>query len=142
MTDNICAVCGGKKLSAFQNKSVPLHDGSLIQGLSGICCESCGELWLDDNSHARFAAAGNALVLEQRKNQQHWLRQARKKLGLTQVQAQQLTGGGHNAFSRYERGEARPLPAVVNLFRLLDAHPELLNEVYPAYKATEQVHYA
>jgi hypothetical protein len=34
-----------------------------------------------------------------------------------------LTGGGHNAFSRYERGEAAPLPAVINLFRLLDKHP-------------------
>src|SRR5260370_26833630 len=29
-----------------------------------------------------------------------------------------MIGGGHNAFSRYERGEAAPLPAVVNLFRL------------------------
>jgi len=33
------------------------------------------------------------------------------------------------AFSRYERGEAAPLPAVVNLFRLLDKHPELLQEL-------------
>ncbi len=40
-----------------------------------------------------------------------------------------LTGGGHNAFSRYERGEAAPLPAVVNLFRLLDKHPELLKDL-------------
>lgn len=30
---------------------------------------------------------------------------------------------------RYERGEARPMPAVVNLFRLLDKHPELLSEL-------------
>ena len=37
-------------------------------------------------------------------------------------QRAELTGGGHNAFSRYERGEAAPLPAVVNLFRLLDRH--------------------
>jgi HTH-type transcriptional regulator / antitoxin MqsA len=28
-----------------------------------------------------------------------------------------------------ERGEAAPLPAVVNLFRLLDKHPELLNDL-------------
>jgi HTH-type transcriptional regulator / antitoxin MqsA len=43
--------------------------------------------------------------------------------------AARLTGGGHNAFSRYERGEAVPLPAVVNLFRLLDKHPELLKDL-------------
>ena len=53
----------------------------------------------------------------------------RKKLGLTQRQAAQITGGGHNAFSRYERGEAQPMPAVVNLFKILDKHPELLAEV-------------
>ena len=53
----------------------------------------------------------------------------RKKLGLSQKEAAKIAGGGHNAFSRYERGEAKPLAAVVNLFRLLDRHPELLNEL-------------
>jgi HTH-type transcriptional regulator/antitoxin MqsA len=43
--------------------------------------------------------------------------------------AAELAGGGHNAFSRYERGESMPLPAVVNLFRLLDRHPDLLKEL-------------
>jgi HTH-type transcriptional regulator/antitoxin MqsA len=40
-----------------------------------------------------------------------------------------LTGGGHNAFSRYERGEVLPLPAVIKLLRLLDKHPELLKDI-------------
>jgi HTH-type transcriptional regulator/antitoxin MqsA len=35
---------------------------------------------------------------------------------------------GHDTV-RYERGEATPLPAVVNLFRLLDKHPELLKDL-------------
>ncbi|MCX5882377.1 MAG: type II toxin-antitoxin system MqsA family antitoxin [Deltaproteobacteria bacterium] len=34
-----------------------------------------------------------------------------------------------NAFSRYERGKAKPRPAVVNLFKLLDKHPRLLDEL-------------
>jgi len=57
------------------------------------------------------------------------LARIRKKLKLTQQAAAKLTGGGKNAFSRYERGEAKPMPAVVNLFRLLDRHPELLKEL-------------
>jgi HTH-type transcriptional regulator / antitoxin MqsA len=52
-----------------------------------------------------------------------------KKLRLSQVEASRLTGGGHNAFSRYERGEVTPLPAVRNLFHLLDNHPDLLKEL-------------
>ena len=53
----------------------------------------------------------------------------RKKLKLTQMEAARLAGGGKNAFSRYERGQARPVAAVINLFRLLDKHPELLGEL-------------
>lgn len=57
------------------------------------------------------------------------LARIRKKLKLTQLEAAQLAGGGKNAFSRYERGQAKPVAAVVNLFRLLDRHPELLGEL-------------
>ncbi|MFA7241448.1 MAG: type II toxin-antitoxin system MqsA family antitoxin [Sulfuricellaceae bacterium] len=53
----------------------------------------------------------------------------RKKLKLTQIEAARLAGGGKNAFSRYEHGQAKPMTAVVNLFRLLDRHPELLGEL-------------
>jgi HTH-type transcriptional regulator/antitoxin MqsA len=48
---------------------------------------------------------------------------------LSQVAAARLTGGGHNAFSRYERGEVAPLPAVIKLLRLLDKQPELLKDI-------------
>jgi HTH-type transcriptional regulator/antitoxin MqsA len=34
-----------------------------------------------------------------------------------------------NAFSRYERGQAKPVAAVLNLFRLLDKHPDLIKEL-------------
>lgn len=57
------------------------------------------------------------------------LARIRKKLGLTQQEAARLAGGGKNAFSRYERGQAKPVAAVTNLFRLLDRHPDLLNEL-------------
>jgi HTH-type transcriptional regulator/antitoxin MqsA len=57
------------------------------------------------------------------------IRRIRRKLGLSQAAAARLAGGGRNAFSRYERGGATPMPAVVNLFRLLDRHPELLKDL-------------
>lgn len=57
------------------------------------------------------------------------LTRIRHKLGLTQSQAAILAGGGKNAFSRYEKGKAKPVAAVINLFRLLDRHPDLLNEL-------------
>jgi HTH-type transcriptional regulator/antitoxin MqsA len=100
-----------------------------VKSLSGRRCSSCGEIEFDQRSAKRYAAAGDKLVLQARAAQRSEIRRIRKKLGLSQAMAAELTGGGHNAFSRYERGESAPLPAVVNLFRLLDRHPDLLNEL-------------
>jgi HTH-type transcriptional regulator / antitoxin MqsA len=59
------------------------------------------------------------------------IRRIRKKLKLTQKQAAEIFGGGPNAFSRYERGEATPLRSTSNLLRILDKHPEQLQELMP-----------
>lgn len=44
-------------------------------------------------------------------------------------QAAELFGGGVNAFSRYENGKTKPPLALVKLFKLLDRHPGLLEEL-------------
>jgi len=132
MSDNFCGACGGKVLTPFYNEAIPMHNGQKVIGLSGRRCADCGEVWLDDASHAKFAAAGNAAVLAARHAEGELLRSIRQRLKLTQHQAAKLTGGGHNAFGRYERGEVQPMPAVVNLFKILDAHPELLHEIQGA----------
>ncbi|MEN9366761.1 MAG: hypothetical protein RL489_1119 [Pseudomonadota bacterium] len=56
----------------------------------------------------------------------------RKKLDLGQREAAQLFGGGVNAFSRYETGKTRPPLALGKLLKVLDRHPELLDEVRAA----------
>ena len=53
----------------------------------------------------------------------------RKKLALDQREAAEIFGGGVNAFSRYENGKTRPSLALVKLLKVLDRHPELLEEV-------------
>ena len=63
------------------------------------------------------------------------VRRIRKKLRITQHQAASSCGGGPNAFGRYERGEALQIRATDNLLRLLDKHPELLNELIQAEAA-------
>lgn len=52
----------------------------------------------------------------------------RKKLALDQREAAEIFGGV-NAFSRYENGKTRPPLALVKLLKVLDRHPELLEEV-------------
>lgn len=53
----------------------------------------------------------------------------RKKLDLDQREAAVIFGGGVNAFSRYETGKTKPPLALIKLFKLLDRHPDLLDEV-------------
>jgi len=128
-----CLGCEDRKgLTRFEGETfVVEHAGRKIkvEGLSGWRCGACGEVEFDAESARRYAAAGDSLVLRERDRQSKEIRRIRRKLGLSQVAAARLTGGGHNAFSRYERGEVAPLPAVIKLFRLLDKHPELLKDV-------------
>lgn len=127
-----CASCGATAAVPFKGETFRIsHKGvsAEVKGLSGWRCSSCGETEFDQRSAKRYAAAGDKLVLQARAAERSEIHRIRRKLGLTQAMAAKLTGGGHNAFSRYERGEATPLPAVVNLFRLLDRHPDLLEEL-------------
>ena len=128
-----CVNCAARKgMTRFKGESFAVEHGGMsaaVKGLSGWRCGACGEIEFDADSARRYAAAGDELVMRARQRQSKEIKRIRVKLGLSQVAAARLTGGGHNAFSRYERGEAAPLPAVVNLFRILDKHPELLKDL-------------
>ena len=95
----------------------------------GAWCNACGEGIVTGKEAAVSESLLDDFMVRVDKEEAFELARIRKKLGLTQKQAGMIAGGGHNAFSRYERGEAKPLAAVVNLFRLLDRHPELLKEL-------------
>jgi HTH-type transcriptional regulator / antitoxin MqsA len=128
-----CLGCkGASKMVRFSGEGFTIRHAGMkaeVNGLSGWRCADCGEIEFDAESARRYAAAGDELVLRERQRQMKEIRRIRRKLGLTQAAASRLTGGGHNAFSRYERGEAAPVAAVVNLFRLLDKHPGLLKDL-------------
>ena len=128
-----CLNCEDRKgLTRFDGEAFAVeHAGEKVkvERLSGWRCGACGEVEFHAESARRYAAAGDALVLRDRERQSKEIRRIRRKLGLSQVAAARLTGGGHNAFSRYERGEVAPLPAIIKLLHLLDKHPELLKDI-------------
>lgn len=137
MSGVLCGQCA-KPCTRFENQSFTVSYEGLsreVTGLSGWRCDACGDAVFDRESAEQYAAAGDALILQARDHQARELKRIRTRLGLTQHAAAALTGGGHNAFSRYERGEVPPMPAVVNLFKLLDRHPDLLQELQAARPA-------
>lgn len=132
MNRNCVACDGAKPMMPFSDETMIVTHGSrsvAVTGLAGWRCGNCAEAEFDEESAKRYAAAGDALVLEARRETGAELRRIRRKLGLNQSEAARLTGGGHNAFSRYENGLVVPSPAVVNLFKLLEQHPEELKRL-------------
>lgn len=92
---------------------------------------ACGETVLDASQSTRVSGAMlafnkqvNASIVDP-----GFITTVRKKLDLDQREAAEIFGGGVNAFSRYENGKTKPPLALIKLLRLLDHHPELLNEV-------------
>ena len=57
------------------------------------------------------------------------IRAIRERLGLTQVEAGELFGGGPRAFTKYEAGSVKPAASVATLLRLVEKKPFLLNDL-------------
>jgi hypothetical protein len=54
------------------------------------------------------------------------IRRIRENLGLSQVEAGELLGGGPRAFSKYENGSTKPSAAIVKSLKMLEANPQTL----------------
>lgn len=57
------------------------------------------------------------------------IRRVRQKLNLSQREAGGILKVGENAFDKYERGLVEPSGPTSQLLRLLDRHPELVEEL-------------
>ena len=123
-----CDLCGAGTLHDGIKTITQKYKGQVFSSQThGAFCDHCtdGFVEFDEAEEASWLAFRDRVDAAQAAD----LARIRKKLRLTQVEAAQIAGGGKNAFSRYERGQAQPVTAVVNLFRLLDRHPELLGEL-------------
>ncbi len=104
---------------------------TVISRVKGWHCLHCEEVEFDAGEGVRFSESIENVAKGIDAEEMVELARIRKKLKLTQREAALLTGGGQNAFSRYEHGKAKPLRSVINLFKLLDKHPDLLDEITP-----------
>jgi len=104
-------------------------DVTVIPKVSGWHCPQCHDAKFDSGEGVRFAEVIERIAAKIDAGEAAELARTREKLKLTPREAAKITGGGPNAFSRYEQAKAKPLPAVINRFRLLDRHPELLGEL-------------
>ncbi len=128
-----CPICGGAEL-VRESRDLPYTykgETTLIRKVEGDYCPACGEGILGKKEGDRFSEI--ALAFNKKVNaaliDPKFIVKVRKKLSLDQKQAAELFGGGVNAFSRYETGKTKPPLALVQLLKLLDRHPEQLEEL-------------
>lgn len=131
-----CPVCGAAEL-ILDTRDMPYTykgETTSIPSVTADYCPACDESIADMAESERvmremqaFNKQVNAAIVDP-----GFIVNVRKKLHLDQRQAAELFGGGVNAFSRYENGKTRPPLALVKLFKLLDRHPDLLDELRTA----------
>ena len=131
-----CPVCGAAEL-IHDTRDIPYTykgETTVITAVTGDFCPACAESILDAAESNRvmremqaFSKQVNAAIVDP-----SFITNVRKKLALDQREAAEIFGGGVNAFSRYENGKTKPPLSLVKLFKLLDRHPDLLNEVRTA----------
>ncbi len=131
-----CPHCGAAKLVHDTRDMHYTYKGetTVIPAVTGDYCPACDEAVLDMAESVRTSALMlafnkevNAAIVDP-----GFIAGVRKKLALDQREAAEIFGGGVNAFSRYENGKTKPSLALVKLLRVLDRHPDLLDEVRAA----------
>jgi len=128
-----CPSCAAAEL-VHDTRDMPYTykgESTLIPAVTGDFCPACDEFILNVVESRRtmnfmldFNKQVNASIVDP-----GFIASVRKKLALDQREAAELFGGGVNAFSRYENGKTKPPLALVKLLKILDRHPDLLNEV-------------
>lgn len=125
-----CPACFQGNLEQRVKRTQFEYRGHILEyDQEGAWCGTCGEGIVTGKEAVAGESTLDDFIVRVDKEEAAELARIRKKLGLSQKEAAMIAGGGHNAFSRYERGESKPVAAVVNLFRLLDRHPDLLKEL-------------
>jgi HTH-type transcriptional regulator/antitoxin MqsA len=131
-----CPSCAAAEL-IHDSRDMPYTykgESTIIPAVTGDFCPACDESVLNTDESRRtmnfmleFNKQVNASIVDP-----SFIVSVRKKLNLDQREASEIFGGGVNAFSRYETGKTKPSLALVKLLKVLDRHPDLLNEVRAA----------
>ncbi|WP_454734607.1 type II toxin-antitoxin system MqsA family antitoxin [Cupriavidus necator] len=131
-----CPECGAAEL-VRDVRDIPYTyrgETTVLEAVHGEFCPACGESVTDWEESDRVMKLMNAFNRQVNASfvDPAYIVQVRKKLELDQREAAEIFGGGVNAFSRYETGRTKPPLALVKLLKLLDRHPELLEEIRAA----------
>lgn len=128
-----CPSCGAADLQHDTRNMPYTYKGksTIIENVTGDFCPKCNEAVFSLTQSKRYSKAMLAFIKQVNTAiiEPGFIARVRKKLELDQQEAAEIFGGGVNAFSRYETGKTNPPLALVKLLKMLERHPNLLNEI-------------
>lgn len=133
---SLCPLCDTGQLHEHTHECQEMIDGYkvVIPGLRHSICDHCAEYITtptQSRHNKRVLIEARQRAVDERDRAQRLtpadILRIRKKLGVTQVQAARVFGGGQNAFSKYENAEVAPSEGMEKLLRLADSIAEAAN---------------
>lgn len=132
-----CPICNGELLKETREGTIPYKGKILTFQMKGDYCEVCGEGFHDDAEQKKIT---NSIILAKRTADDlltpEDVKRIRRKANLTQVEAQDIFGGGVNAFSKYERAEVTQPRSTDLLLRLLDTKEVTVEQLQQLRKSS------
>jgi HTH-type transcriptional regulator / antitoxin MqsA len=126
----ICPETGKAMVRDTRPMEIAYKGQSVTIDMPGWYCDESGESIHTDED----MKVSDAALKDLRKEVEHLLKpqeikRIRTAIGLTQREAGALLGGGPNAFQKYEQDTVTVSKPMSNLLRLLDKHPEDVEEL-------------
>jgi HTH-type transcriptional regulator/antitoxin MqsA len=126
----LCPETGKPMVRDTRPMDISYKGQSMTIDMPGWYCDAS-----DESVHtAEDLKVSDAALKELRLEVEHLLKpqevkRIRTKIGLTQREAGTLLGGGPNAFQKYEQDTVTVSKPMSNLLRLLEKHPEYIEEL-------------
>ena len=127
--DPVCLETGKPMVRDTRPMTINYKGQSATIQMPGWYCDESGE-----SIHTGEDMKVSDAALRELKNKADLLsaqevKRIRTKIGLTQREAGAIFGGGPNAFQKYEQGTVTVSKPMSNLLRLLEKHPEDVEEL-------------
>ena len=125
MANPICPVTGAPMYRGVRPMTLEYKGSEITFDMPGFYTDKSDEsihtgddMKISDRALNQLKAQHDGLLSAQQ------IRRIRKKLGLTQVDAGLIIGGGPRSFQKYESGDLLPSKAVCSALLLLDKNPD------------------
>ncbi len=130
MANPVCPETGAPMHRDQKPMTLKYQGESITFDMPGWYCQCCDQsvhsgedMKVSDRMLNRLKANVEGLMVPE------YIRDVRKKLGLSQVTAGEIIGGGPRAFQKYESGDLLPSRALNTALSLLAHSPQLLSQL-------------